>query len=123
MENLRPESTRREVEASLRRLQTDHIDLLQFHDPDPGTPIEESWRAMEDLVRKGKVCYGGLSNHPIELLERAMKIGQVTSNQLEFSPLERSIERGDDAVLSQERNRHTWLGVPGGGLFDRQLQP
>lgn len=50
------------VEASLRRLKTDRIDLYQFHRPDPLTPWEETVRAMEDLVREGKVLYLGLSN-------------------------------------------------------------
>lgn len=52
------------VEASLRRLRTDRIDLYQFHRPDPDTPLEETVRAMEDLVRQGKVLYLGLSNIP-----------------------------------------------------------
>lgn len=50
------------VEASLRRLQTDYIDLYQFHQPDPETPIEETMRALDDLVRQGKVRYIGSSN-------------------------------------------------------------
>ncbi len=93
VENLRPETIKREVEASLRRLQTDHIDLLQFHDPDPETPIERSWSTMQELIQEGKVRYGGLSNHSIELLGRAMKIGPVVSNQLQYNPLERDIEK------------------------------
>ncbi|MFD1080149.1 aldo/keto reductase [Micromonospora andamanensis] len=52
----------RAVEASLRRLDTDHIDLYQFHEPDPGTPIEETLSALDDLVRAGKVRYLGNSN-------------------------------------------------------------
>lgn len=50
------------VDASLRRLQTDHIDLYQIHGTDPLTPIEETLRAMNDLVRQGKVRYFGVSN-------------------------------------------------------------
>ncbi|HET6213977.1 MAG TPA: aldo/keto reductase [Micromonosporaceae bacterium] len=52
----------RAVESSLRRLQTDHIDLYQMHAPDPGTPIEETLSALDDLVRDGKVRYLGNSN-------------------------------------------------------------
>ncbi|MFF0720522.1 aldo/keto reductase [Micromonospora sp. NPDC003816] len=52
----------RAVEASLRRLDTDYIDLYQFHEPDPGTPIEETLTALDDLVRAGKVRYLGNSN-------------------------------------------------------------
>ena len=51
----------REVEHSLRRLQTDYIDLYQIHRPDPDTPIEETLRALDDLVRSGKVRYIGSS--------------------------------------------------------------
>ncbi len=52
----------RAVEASLRRLGTDYIDLYQLHEPDPGTPIEETLAALDDLVRAGKVRYLGNSN-------------------------------------------------------------
>jgi len=92
-ENLTPENIRREVDASLRRLGTSYIDLLQFHDPDASTPIEESWATMQELVGEGKVRYGGLSNHPVELLERALQIGPVVSNQVQYNPLERSVEK------------------------------
>jgi aryl-alcohol dehydrogenase-like predicted oxidoreductase len=53
---------RRAVEASLRRLQTDHVDLYQLHAPDPTTPIDETLSALDDLVREGKVLYVGCSN-------------------------------------------------------------
>ena len=53
---------RRAVEASLRRLQTDHIDLYQLHAPDPVTPIDETLAALTELVREGKVRYVGCSN-------------------------------------------------------------
>lgn len=52
------------VEDSLRRLQTDHIDLYQAHWPDEDTPLEETLRAFDDLVRQGKVRYIGCSNYP-----------------------------------------------------------
>ena len=53
---------RRACEASLRRLQTDHIDLYQMHHVDRATPWEEIWQAMEQLVREGKITYVGSSN-------------------------------------------------------------
>lgn len=61
------------VEASLKRLQTDHIDLYQSHGFDPNTPIEESLRAFEDLVTAGKVRYIGCSNYPAWRLAGAIK--------------------------------------------------
>jgi aryl-alcohol dehydrogenase-like predicted oxidoreductase len=92
-ENLKPESMRRELEASLQRLQTDHVDLYQFHDPDPRTPIEESWTEMQLFVDEGKVRYGGLSNYPTNLIERAVKMGNVVSSQNQYNPLQRRTER------------------------------
>lgn len=91
-ENLSPKSIRREIETSLQNLHTDYIDLYQFHDPDFGTPIEESWTTMQALIREGKVRYGGLSNHPIDLTRRALTIGPVVSNQQQYSLLVRGIE-------------------------------
>src|SRR6266699_1407103 len=92
-ESLKPESIRREVEASLRNLQTDYIDLYQFHDPDPHTPIKESWATMKALIQEGKVRYGGLSNHTIELMERVLPLGPITSNQHQYNLLHRDIEQ------------------------------
>jgi aryl-alcohol dehydrogenase-like predicted oxidoreductase len=90
--NLEPASIRQELEATLQRLQTDYIDLYQFHDPDPATPIEESWNEMQNLIDEGKVRFGGLSNHPPELIERALKIGPVVSSQNQYNPLHRFAE-------------------------------
>ncbi len=92
-DRLQPASIRREVEVSLRRLQTEHIDLYQFHDPDPATPIEESWATVQALIQEGKVRYGGLSNHPVALIARAHTLAPVTSNQANYSLLHRQIER------------------------------
>ena len=69
--DLRPETIRRECEASLRRLGVERIDLYQFHWPDEsGTPVEDSWGEMAKLVDEGKVRWAGVSNFSIELLER-----------------------------------------------------
>lgn len=86
------------VEASLRRLQTDHIDLYQVHRPDPQTPIEETLRAMDDLVQHGKVRFIGLSNFAGPPLSAAVgtaeRLGLTmpVSEQSEFSLLVRSAE-------------------------------
>ena len=109
-ENLKPDMIKREVEASLGRLQTDYIDLLQFHDADPTTPVEDSWRALQELIRVGKVRYGGLSNHTVDLIERALKVGPVTSNQVQYNPLQRKIEK--DILPFSQRNS---IGVLGWG--------
>lgn len=86
------------VEASLKRLQTDWIDLYQLHKPDPLTPIEETLRALDDLVRQGKVRYVGSSNFPawrvVEAHWTAKHAGlnAFISCQNEYSVLVRTIE-------------------------------
>lgn len=65
------------VEASLRRLQTDYIDLYQTHSVDPDTPLEETLRALDDLVHAGKVRYIGCSNYPAWLLTKSLWISDV----------------------------------------------
>ncbi len=66
-----------EVENSLRRLQTDYIDLYQVHSPDPETPLDETLTALSDLVRSGKVRYIGCSNYPAWLLAKSLWISDV----------------------------------------------
>jgi aryl-alcohol dehydrogenase-like predicted oxidoreductase len=90
--DLSPESIRRGCEQSLRRLRRERIDLLQFHDPDPNMPIEESWGALQELVAQGKVRHGGLSNHPPGLVERALAVGPVAALQFQYSALARAHE-------------------------------
>jgi aryl-alcohol dehydrogenase-like predicted oxidoreductase len=67
----------RAVEASLQRLRTDRVEILFLHQMDPLTPIEETLRAFEDLVREGKVLYPGLSNHSAWLTQRAVDIQEL----------------------------------------------
>jgi aryl-alcohol dehydrogenase-like predicted oxidoreductase len=88
--NLHPESIRKEVEASLRRLGVERIDLYQFHWPDAvGTPVEDSWGEMSRLIEEGKVRAGGVSNFDVGLLERAERIRHVDSLQPPFSLIRR----------------------------------
>jgi len=116
--DLRPETIRREVDESLTRLQTDHIDLYQMHDVDLDTPIEDSWREIYKLIDEGKVSYAGLSNHPIRLVERAMKIGPVTSLQEQYNPLHRETEKFF-SFLSQHRiGLLGWGSLASGFLAD-----
>jgi aryl-alcohol dehydrogenase-like predicted oxidoreductase len=87
------DSMRKEIEASLRRLQTDYIDLYQIHWPDPSTPIEESWNQMLQFRKEGKVKYIGVCNLGMDLLERCETIAQVQSLQPIYNLLERGIEQ------------------------------
>jgi aryl-alcohol dehydrogenase-like predicted oxidoreductase len=89
-QTLRPESIRRECEASLRRLGVERIDLYQFHWPDPaGVAIEASWAEMVRLVEEGKVRAAGVSNFDVELLERCESIRHVDALQPPFSLIRR----------------------------------
>ena len=88
--NLSPDSIRRECEASLRRLGVERIDLYQFHWPDAGTPVEDSWSAMVKLVEEGKVRAAGVSNFDATLLERCEAIRHVDSLQPPFSLINRT---------------------------------
>jgi aryl-alcohol dehydrogenase-like predicted oxidoreductase len=87
------------VEESLRRLRTDWIDLYQVHIPDPLTPIEETLRALEDLIRQGKVRYIGCSNFPAwQVTEARWTARELGANffiscQDEYSLLVRDVER------------------------------
>ncbi len=60
------------IDGSLRRLRTDYVDLYQLHHPDPGTPIDESLRALDDVVRAGKARHVGCSNFPAYQVARAL---------------------------------------------------
>ncbi|MFI6260449.1 aldo/keto reductase [Micromonospora zamorensis] len=88
----------RAVEASLRRLGTDHIDLYQMHEPDPGTPIDETLAALDDLVRDGKVRYLGNSNFAgwqiadADWVASSNGRARFISAQNHYSLLERSVE-------------------------------
>lgn len=92
--DLSPASIRQECEDSLRRLGTDHIDLYQFHWPDnrTGTPIEESWATMRELVKEGKVRYAGVSNFDPDLIKRCLSVGPVDSLQPPYSLLRRDYQ-------------------------------
>ena len=85
-----PKSIRREIEASLRRLNVERIDLYQMHwPPEDGTPIEEYWGTMLELEREGKARAVGLSNHTAAQLEIAERIGHVDTLQPPFSLIHR----------------------------------
>lgn len=88
----RPEHVKEVVEASLRRLGTEYIDLLYQHRVDPNVPIEETVGAMAELVREGKVRYLGLSEAGESIIRRAHAVHPITALQSEYSLWERNLE-------------------------------
>jgi aryl-alcohol dehydrogenase (NADP+) len=87
------------IDASLRRLRTDYVDLYQLHHPDPETPIDETLRALDDVVRAGKARYVGCSNFPAYQVARALgksellRVARFDTVQPRYNLLFRQIER------------------------------
>jgi len=105
---IRPDSVRREIEASLKRLGIERIDLYQFHWPDhTGVPIEDSWGEMVRLIEEGKVLAGGVSNFDVALLERCERIRHVDSLQPPFSMIRR--QAAEDVI--------PWCAAHGTGVI------
>lgn len=88
-----------QCEASLKRLGMDYIDLYYCHSPDPSTPLEETLRALDDLVRQGKVLYVGVSNWTAAMMTEAVHIAdkklldRIVASQPPYSMLRRDIEK------------------------------
>jgi aryl-alcohol dehydrogenase-like predicted oxidoreductase len=113
----------RAVEASLRRLRTDRIDLYWVHHPDGITPIEEILRGLDDLLSAGKIVYAGLSNFPAWRISRAEAIADlrgwapVSGVQVEYSLVERTADR-DVLPMAEALGLGVTLWSPlGGGLL------
>jgi len=120
------------VEASLRRLQTDHIDLYQVHANDTITPVDETLRALDDLVTQGKVRYIGVSNWQAWKIARALgfsaqkDMARFETVQAYYSIAGRDIEREIAPLLEAEKmGLMVWSPLAGGlmsGKFDRHRQ-
>src|SRR3954469_15640920 len=119
----------RRIEASLRRLRTDYLDLYQTHQPDPETPIEETLGALDDLVRQGKVRYLGCSNYPAHLLGKALwtsdKHGyaRYESNQPRYNILYREIENEIVPLCRAEELALIVYNPLAGGFLTGRYQP
>lgn len=87
------DSIMKECEDSLRRLQTDYIDLYQIHWPDITTPIAETMEAVAKLIQQGKVRHAGVSNYNAAQVKEAQKYIDVVSNQVPYSMVKRDIEK------------------------------
>ena len=88
----RPETIKRSIEGSLRRLQTDHLDLYYIHRIDRNVPIEETAGAMQELIEEGKITHWGISEADEETLRRAHKVCPVTAVQNRYSMMCRDYE-------------------------------
>jgi aryl-alcohol dehydrogenase-like predicted oxidoreductase len=115
-----PAAVRRDVEGSLRRLAVERLDLVQVHDEDPAVPVEDTWACLHDLVRDGLIGAVGLSNHRVELLDRALAVGPVATVQNQYSLVDRTPE--SDGTL-EWCDRHgvaflSWGSLGAGFLAD-----
>ncbi len=90
--NLSRQRLERELDASLRRLDTDHIDLYQAHWPDPLVPVEETAEILAGFLRSGKVRALGVSNFSVEQMQRFRSIAPLVSNQPPYNLFERAID-------------------------------
>jgi aryl-alcohol dehydrogenase-like predicted oxidoreductase len=99
--NSKPAHIRDVVDASLKRLQTDRIDLLYQHRVDPGVPIEDVAGTVRDLIGQGKVLHFGLSEAGVQTIRRAHAVQPVTALQSEYSIWERGLEREIIPVLDE----------------------
>ena len=116
------------VHASLKRLNTDHIDLYQFHRFDYETPLEESLSAFDDLIRQGKVMYIGFSEWRAEEISAAVRIqkelgyNRFVSSQPQYSALWRVIEKEVDPICKREGIGHiVWSPIAQGVLTGKYL--
>ncbi len=111
------------VESSLRRLQTDCVDLVYAHAPDPGTPLSETLSAFDHLIEAGKIRHAGLSNHPASLVAEALSVadrldlGPVVATQDLYNLMERRNE-AELYPLCRRRGLATFAYAPlAGGLL------
>ena len=104
--SLRAASVRRELEASLRRLRVDAIDLYQIHWPDPEPDIEEGWQTLAQIQKEVKVRYIGVSNFNVAQMKRVARIAPIASLQPNYNIVTRDIEKD---VLPFCREQH--IGV------------
>jgi aryl-alcohol dehydrogenase-like predicted oxidoreductase len=110
----RPEHIRSALEGSLRRLRVDHIDLYQFHRPDPAVAFEESLGAFVEAKQAGKIRHIGLSNVTFEQLERALAMTEIVSVQNRYSALDRKSQLVLDACTKRGIAFIPWFPLAAG---------
>ena len=93
-----------EVEGSLRRLQVEVIDLYQIHWPEPDENVEEAWQTLLDLKTQGKIRWAGVSNYSVSQLDRAAKLGPISSLQPRYSLLNQQIQEEGQLDWCRDNN-------------------
>lgn len=115
------------LDQSLKRMGLEYVDIFYHHRPDPETPLRETMRALDHIVRQGKALYVGLSNYPAELARQAIAIlndlgTPCLIHQPKYSMLERDVEQGLLQVLQEEGiGCIAFSPLAGGQLTDRYL--
>ncbi|HEY55078.1 MAG TPA: aldo/keto reductase [Dehalococcoidia bacterium] len=117
LNDLTPKSIRKELEVSLKLLDTDVIDLYQCHFPDPNTPIEETMAEMSKMKAEGKIRCIGVSNFDVTLLQKAKKVAPIVSNQVQYSMLNRDIEKELVPFCQEQDIGILAYGPMGGGIL------
>ncbi len=110
-----------ECEASLKRLQTDYLDLYQVHWPDPKTPLEETWTALQQLQQQGKIRAVGVCNFSAGSLRQAVALGPVAGMQMPLSLLRPLPDEIQDVCL-QKQIPLVAYGALGGGILSGKYQ-
>lgn len=114
---LKPETIRKEIDESLRRLGVDVIDLYQIHWPDKNTPLEDSVNELVKLRQAGKFRYLGVSNFDTKLMEQIISMTDIVSLQPQYSLLERSIEKDVLPFCREKGIGVLTYGSLGGGIL------
>ncbi|MFW5749895.1 MAG: aldo/keto reductase [Halanaerobium sp.] len=115
--DLSPARIRKEIEASLSRLNIEQIDLYQIHWPDPDTPLEESVEELLKLKKEGKFKYLGVCNFGVDLMKEISELTEIISLQPQYSLLQRDIEENILAYLIENNLGTLSYGTLGGGIL------
>lgn len=121
--NAKKESVIKECEASLKRLGTDYIDLLQIHWADPSTPVHETMEAVARLIEQGKVRYAGVCNYDVALMQEAAKTINLVSDQVSYSMVKRDIEKDLVPYLLQNNQSVLAYSPLQRGLLAGKIKP
>lgn len=114
---LKPDSIRRELEDSLRRLQTDYIDLYQIHWPDPATPLADTLEELTRLKQSGKIRFIGVCNFPPDLLKQACDMADISCVQGPYSLLDKEKARQILPFIQTQNRAFAAYGSLGGGIL------